>query len=74
MLAELEKLVGADAGPDDAYTTDEWAAKLGLGLGATRVRLQAAAKAGRLEIIPVYRNRFDDVQFRTKAFRLLPAL
>ena len=57
------------AGPDDAMTTKELAATLGISRDAVRAQLPAMLESGQFEMVRVVRKRWDGIVNRVSAIR-----
>lgn len=71
IIAELQSVL-LEAGPEDAYTMEEWAGHFGLGIDATRVRMKKLKAAGRIQPVRAPRVDMWDQPYMAKAYRVLP--
>lgn len=69
VLAEIERACMADAGPDDAFTTAEIAARTGRTEDRVRVALRVLVGRGEWECVKVRRRRLDGSVAPVPAYR-----
>ena len=71
LIEELYQALNG-TGPDDAFTTAELGEHLGLAEAATRKRIRAAAKLGRIVPVKIKRENVWGQMQSVKGYRLLP--
>ena len=70
LLEELRAALGDD-GPEDAYTSREWAERLGVGVDTARDRIRPLVLAGKMEAVWIRRPRMDGIMQRMGAYRIV---
>ena len=68
LVEELRRAL-ENAGPDDAMTTKELAATLGISRDAVRAQLPAMLESGQFEMVRVMRKRWDGIANMVSAIR-----